>query len=469
MNILTAYLPGFPKTLLYMLQASEYDVNEYLAWINRTVDFRSVSKRKKLVWTNKIRLLALAEVVIILIFVIFAWFVSTIWIPLAIPVLIVLPVGLIYGILAPLVIGRVLIQIPREKKMINAATEKIAMHPAKKIAIVGSYGKTTAKEVLKTVLAEKYDVAATPGNMNTPIGISRFIMNLSGDEEVLVFEFGETHIGDIRQLCDIVHPDIGVITGINEAHLQSFKTIENTIATVFELSDFLKEGPVYANHDDANVRHGSKGRRITAFGIDDADGWSLVKGEATLEGDRIVAQKGRTKISAKTLLIGDHLFGVLMLAIALGEKLELSPSEIEAGLGKIRPFEHRMQPRELHGALIIDDTYNGNIRGIEAGLSLLRQSQATRKIYVTPGLVEQGSETEAIHIRIGELIAQAADIAVLMNNSVTPFIQAGIQKAEFKGTVKVVDDPLAFYSGLEYFVAAGDVVLMQNDWTDNYS
>jgi UDP-N-acetylmuramyl pentapeptide synthase len=129
-----------------------------------------------------------------------------------------------------------------------------------------------------------------------------------------------------------------------------------------------------------------------------------------------------------------------------------------------------MYPRATHGAWIIDDTYNGNIDGMRAGLALLDELPAKRKIYVTPGLVDQGVETESVHVELGKLIAQSnPDRVVLMKNSVTDFISKGMEKEGYKGEVRIEQDPLNFYLNIEHFVAAGDLVLMQNDWTDNYT
>jgi len=122
----------------------------------------------------------------------------------------------------------------------------------------------------------------------------------------------------------------------------------------------------------------------------------------------------------------------------------------------------------MHGAWVVDDTYNGNSQGVAAGLEFLKNSGATRRIYVTPGLVEQGSKTLEVHETIGKQIAKSADIVVLMQNSVTEHILSGLHKARYNGEIVIVEQPLQFYTNLDQFVAAGDVVLMQNDWTDNY-
>ncbi len=168
-------------------------------------------------------------------------------------------------------------------------------------------------------------------------------------------------------------------------------------------------------------------------------------------------------------MIGLHTVGVTAAAISIADTLGLSTKQIEAGVAKIKPFEHRMEPKKAHGAWIIDDTYNGNSDGVKAGLSLLKDSKAKRRIYVTPGLVEQGSKTQQVHQAIGRQAAESADMVVWMKNSVTDFIVSGLEHAKFKGELLIIDDPLDFYTNLEHFVAAGDVVLMQNDWTDNYA
>jgi UDP-N-acetylmuramoyl-tripeptide--D-alanyl-D-alanine ligase len=129
-----------------------------------------------------------------------------------------------------------------------------------------------------------------------------------------------------------------------------------------------------------------------------------------------------------------------------------------------------MRPYQLGSAWIIDDTYNGNIEGARVGLRFLTElSTQGRKIYVTPGFVEQGELKQAVHERLGQMIAEARlDVVVLMQNSTTSFIQAGLSRGGFSGKLIIENKPLDFYTNLQHFVAAGDIVLLQNDWTDNY-
>src|SRR5262249_54259961 len=119
-----------------------------------------------------------------------------------------------------------LLQKPIEAYIIADAKRKLRKHKAIKIGIAGSFGKTSMREILKTVISHGKRVAGPGGSHNTPLAIARFIRTLKGDEEVLVFEFGEYYPGDIKKLCKFVEPDWGVITGVNEAHLERFKTLE---------------------------------------------------------------------------------------------------------------------------------------------------------------------------------------------------------------------------------------------------
>lgn len=471
----TRYLWRYPKVLLYMLQDTEYRFGRYLTWVHRTTDFRYVMKRRTLEVTPKVQLLVLALRVLaaaitvaigVAIYCGVVWH-DTTWFVIATGLFIVAPFILSHGIVFPLFIGYIVIQKPREQALVARASRILESHPGQRIAIAGSYGKTTAKEILKEVLSTGRHVAATPGNMNTAIGISRFVMTLKGDEDILVFELGEEQIGDVRRLARFVRPDIGMITGINEAHLASFKTLDNTAETILALSDFVGPENLYLNGESALVKKydSSGGYYYDRNGV---DGWRVENAHTAIDGTDFVLLRGRRKIPVHTSMIGLHTVGVVAASVAIADKIGLEAKHIQEGLNAMKPFEHRMQVRPLYGAWIIDDTYNGNSDGFAAGLEFLRSVDAKRRIYVTPGLVEQASKTEEVHIAIGKDIAVSADVVVLMKNSVTEYIKAGLKKGKFHGTLLEIDNPLDFYTNLDQYVATGDVVLMQNDWTDNY-
>jgi UDP-N-acetylmuramoyl-tripeptide--D-alanyl-D-alanine ligase len=198
-------------------------------------------------------------------------------------------------------------------------------------------------------------------------------------------------------------------------------------------------------------------------------GWKVSKVAVDLDGTSFTMQRGQEKMELHSKLLGRHQVGPLALAAALAVDFGIKLATIKAAIAKTAPFEHRMQPYKLGGAWIIDDTYNGNLEGIRAGTRLLHELSGKRKIYVTPGLVDQGKTSAGIHTEIGRLIARSnPDIVVLMQHSVTKYIEKGLREADYKGEVVVESDPLNFYNNLKAFVAHGDVVMMQNDWPDNY-
>ena len=458
-----------------MLQDTEYRLGRYLSWYHRVDDFRRVMKRRTLERTRKVQLLHWALLILgaamigVTLGLVYGAYLdaSLGGLLLAIGLALATPYVLAYGIVIPLFLGWLLIQKPREKAIIARARSILASHEGRRIAVVGSFGKTTAKEILKSVLGEGFKVAATPGNMNTPIGISRFARTLRGDEDILIFELGEEKPGDVRQLSRLTRPEYALVTGINEAHLSSFGSLDATVATIFEIEDFVTHDKLYKNEENKLVKS-YKNKSTLWFSKQKAGDWRISHVATSIEGTTFTMTRKKEVMKIQTGLIGTHTVGVTAVSAALAYDLGVEIKEIEAGMRKVVPFEHRMEARPMHGAWIIDDTYNGNSQGVEAGLAFLKDSGAKRRVYVTPGLVEQGDKNQEVHETIGKHIAESADVVVLMQNSVTNYITTGLEKKKFKGTLLITDDPLQFYTNLDQFVAAGDIVLMQNDWTDNY-
>lgn len=476
MRFIYLYTPQFLKTIIYMLQTSGYDTKQYANWVLNTKDFRTVRKRQKLVMTAKASLLlslvtVLAVTLIVVGFIVFVINVETNLINSLIGILIILcyPLVVTWLIVLPLFVGEILVQRPREKKIITRATQTLSKHSGQRIAIAGSFGKTSFKEMLSTILVSKLHIAASPGNMNTPIGLSRFIDKLDTTEDVLIFEIGEEKIGDVKNIAEFTRPTSGVITGISEAHLTSFGSLENAINTIFELQDYLGDKKLYANGENEHIVKRLGNKYDYLYSSKGFNGWKVSGIKVDLSGTEFTVKKHDKSIHAKSKLIGHHQIGPLLACIDMADSLGLSPQEITDGVAETKPFEHRMAPYQLGGATIIDDTYNGNIKGVMAGVDLLKTVDAKRKIYVTPGLVEQGDKVAEIHVSIGEIIAPVFNQVVLMKNSTTEHILHGLEQANFTGETILISDPLDFYTNLQHFTVAGDVVLMQNDWTDNYA
>ncbi|PIZ62750.1 hypothetical protein COY17_02075 [Candidatus Saccharibacteria bacterium CG_4_10_14_0_2_um_filter_52_9] len=476
-ELASIYLLSYPTVLVYMLQSTEYQVKPYLKWVWRTKNFTAVNQRRDLDRTKAARLLLLALRLGILlqiaagVWLIYLGLYSDLTGGVLFGAALMLSYPIIWAHLAviPLVLGRWFISAPAEQQQIAAAERVFAAHGAVKIAVAGSYGKTTMKEILNTVLGEGLDVAATPANKNVSISHANFAKNLTGKEDVLIIEYGEGAPGDVARFTRLTHPTHAVITGVVPAHLDRYKTLQAAGQDIFSVAGKLKGKQVYVNDESPDSQPFIK-KSYQRFSGKTALGWKISRIKTGLDGTGFVMKKGKDSLKLHSGLVGKHQVGFLALAAALAIELGLTHDQVKAGIAKTEPFEHRMQPYQLGGAWIVDDTYNGNLEGLRAGTELLKAVEAKRKIYVTPGLVDQGEETEAVHLKAGKLIASAKpDLVVLMQNSVTDFIQRGLKAGRFKGELQIETNPLEFYTNLQHFVASGDLVVMQNDWTDNYA
>lgn len=469
------YRPGYPKVLVYMLQSSEYHAGPYLKWVHRTKNFSTVMQRRTLEPTRPARLLLLALRLGMLAQIIagLALLYAGIWhdVPggaaFGAALLISYPIVWAYLAVVPLVMGREFGTRPKEQKAIGRSEAVFANHKGVKIAVAGSYGKTTMKEMLNTVLSEGLDVAATPANKNVSISHAHFAAKLTGKEDVLIIEYGEGEPGDVARFARLTHPTHAIITGLAAAHLDRYVTIQAAGKDIFAVADYLGGKQVYVNDESQDIKPFIK-PGYELFNDAGALGWQVSEVKLGLDGTSFSLKKGSKSLKLQSGLLGRHHLGFLALVAAMALELDLTEKQVQAGIAKTRPFEHRMQPYQLAGAWVIDDTYNGNLEGIRAGTQLLKAVDAKRKIYVTPGLVDQGEETERVHKEVGKLIAEAKpDLVVLMQNSVTDFIKEGL--GDFKGELRIEANPLDFYTNLNHFVASGDLVVMQNDWTDNYA
>ena len=472
-SILSRYRPRYIRAIVYMMQASEYRVRDYLHWSYRVRDFSSVEHRKRLLMTPKAKVLYVtAWVAVIAVLLLIALDISSspAFPHIAATALIVaFPFLLPYLMLIPLIVIN-LAQIPVEKVVIARAKRALEKHKGLRIAIAGSFGKTTMREILKTVLGEGRRVAAPPGSYNTPLGISTFINGLAGDEEILIFELGEYYPGDVRKLCGFVEPHMGIMTGVNEAHLEKFKTLEKTANTIFELAEWLKEKPVFVNAESKLARERALPAHIL-YNREGVEDWRVINPVTSLNGTSFTLARKGAKVEIKSRLLGLHNIGPLLAVVDIASRLGLTDEQIRSGVAKTEPFEHRLKPRvDESGVVTIDDSYNGNPDGVRAAIAFLGSVKGQRRFYVTPGLVEMGERKREVHKEIGRQLARAKiEKVVLIKNSVTPYIEEGLLGSGYKGEIIWFDDALMAYAALPQMTVKGDIVLLQNDWPDQYA
>ncbi len=298
------------------------------------------------------------------------------------------------------------------------------------IAICGSYGKTTLKEILFQILSAKFKVLQSFGNENTALGISKLVNKLTTEHQILLLEFGEFAVGDIHNLCKLFPPNIGIITGINNQHNERMGGIDNAIKCMFEMAEFCQT--LILNIDDQNVRENwqkfvQKNQEIWFYSSEnnsqsvqfqkakfDKENWSwkieITKKELqgltkslnknlTQNSDQMQKEKeenptNSTQILENNLednyildnksqieqteifgihLLGKYAVGNLICGLIIGKKLGMSDLQIHLGLQNVVPIKHRLEPiwNEKSQILVIDDSYSGNIDGVLEAIEVL--------------------------------------------------------------------------------------------------
>ncbi|HEX9679658.1 MAG TPA: Mur ligase family protein [Candidatus Saccharimonadales bacterium] len=471
-QLLNLYRPAYVKSLAYMLQAVEYSFKDYLNWYWRTPNFGEfVNQNSKFKFTLKSRLvLALAWIGVIKLLAIGLWQIGQ-WLSgesiaalfLGTGIIMLVPMLTAHLLLIPLWLITWLVQRPAEALAVRTAKKIFAEHHGTTIVIAGSYGKTSLKHYLASVLGTKLKVKFTPGNHNTPVGISKFAAGLEGDEDVLIVEAGEYKPGDIWQIAELTQPDIGLITGVNEQHLLRMKSIDNTLNTIFELADWLDNKNLYVNTESAYIDRRLQKPHIT-YSREGVGSWRVDSAKTDLKGSSFRLKRGSETMELKTKLLGLHQIGPVAAAAAIASELGLSRMDITKGVAAIEAFDRRFKPRQLsNGATVIEDNYNGNPDGFLVAIEFLNQLQGVKKrAYVTPGIIELGQAAETVHKAIGrELAKSKIDKIYLVANRVTRWMGEGMVEAG-RDDAYWVREPDEIYNHLGKYAKKGDIIFLQN-------
>ncbi len=470
---LSRFSPRYPRSLTYMLQASEYYLGDYFEWYFKVANFRKVENVERLDKTKKALVIwgAIWLEYLAMLFAVIAatasFFPTLGYWPLA--GIVAIPYLLPYLATIPVLTIKYLIQKPYELAIAKKLKEVIAGHPGVKIAIAGSYGKTTMREILRTVISSSKVVAAPGGSINTLLGIHNFMKTLKGDEEVLVFELGEYYPGDVARLAKVICPDIGVITGVNESHLKRFGSIEKTVATIFELADSIGKKPLYINAENKLAKAAGRGSHMFYSGFGCGD-YKVAAATSDLTGTNFTVQNGAETLDLHTDLLGVHLVGSLVAAMQIGHTLGVTDQQLAAGVAATKPFSRRLELTSSKDDIyILDDSYNGNPDGARAVIDFLADLQGHRKFYVTSGLVEMGAKNREVHLEIArEITAAKIDKVLFVRTSMTEIVAEGLKDSGYQGEVLWYESTVAVHRALPHLTVKGDVVLLSTDLPDQY-
>jgi UDP-N-acetylmuramoyl-tripeptide--D-alanyl-D-alanine ligase len=360
----------------------------------------------------------------------------------------------------------------------NKAIDKLnSMNNMDVIGITGSYGKTSTKNIVYDILNVKYNVFKTPENYNTPYGLMISINNfLDKYNDYFIAEMGACKRGDIKEMCDLVHPKYGILTKIGIAHLETFGSEENIQKTKFELIESLPEDGIgVLNGDDPKqVDYILKNNcKIVWIGIDNKRVNYLAKDIVlTNKGTKFTLKvKGRdVEYPFETKLLGKANIYNILAGIALGHELGISIKDLQSAVKKVQPVEHRLCMGRYYDINLIDDAYNANPQGCAMAIEVLAKMPG-KKIVVTSGMIELGSKSYEENKKLGVEIAEAKiDEVILIGKNQTEPINDGLVESGYnKKKIHVLNNVMDAFPLMRQLKEGDTYVLLQSDLPDTFN
>jgi UDP-N-acetylmuramoyl-tripeptide--D-alanyl-D-alanine ligase len=344
------------------------------------------------------------------------------------------------------------------------------------VAVTGSYGKTSTKNIISDILNVRYMAFPTPQNFNTNYGLIRTINEyIDKYNDYFIAELGAFRKGDIKSRASIVKPKYGVLTKIGTAHLDTFGCIENTAKTKFELIECLpKDGVGFLNIDDEmQVNYKLKNKiKIVWYGLNKkADVYATsIKYSSDGMSFKVHFKGDNNSYDFTTRLLGEANVYNILAGIAVAKELGLNIQQLQQGVLKIKPIEHRLQMKKYGNITYIDDAYNSNPIGSKMALDVIKLLPG-KKIIITPGMIEMGDKQYEVNYNFGKFISSSVDVAILVGKEQTKPIQQGIKDSKFdKDKLIIVNDVKEAISIAQSYYNNEEVyILLENDLPDLFN
>lgn len=482
------------KASLHIVQLEGYETENYKKWVMNNKDKAYSYKKnnepvkKALVFTDRAKRLYIANLIV-----------SFILMAIVLAIYIILPSSTIISSLSIIVMAIVValtnhyqpitmglsneITKPIEKN-INMGFYKSAQNKIKAredltvVGITGSFGKTSTKFIIGTILKEKFNVLNTPESYNTPMGLSKVINNdLKAENEIFIAEMGAKIIGEIREVAELAQPRIGVITSIGPVHIETFKNIDNIMKTKYELIEELpSDGIAVFNYDNIYIKKlaDKTFKEKILYGLEDVENLDIYADDivvSELGSSFTLRDKDGNSVRCTTKLLGRHNIYNILAGACVSKALGLNFEEISHGIAKIEPIPHRLNIiNPGTGIIIIDDAFNSNPIGAKAALEVLGQFKEGRKIIVTPGMIELGSMEVEANREFGNNIGKVCDYVILMGEKRTQPIYDGLMDVNYnKDNIFVVNNLEEATAQIGKLARPKDIILFENDLPDNYN
>lgn len=367
---------------------------------------------------------------------------------------------------------------------LSEAKQKLQKFNPIVIGITGSFGKTSVKHILAHILASAVPTLATPGSINTLMGVARIIREkLQLSHKFFIVEMGAYKPGSIAALCDLVKPQYGILTAIGAAHYERFKNLATVAQAKFELAEAVSKHPenfLVINKDaiaqefiEQYVAKTNNNITLVTADKNNTDNDAIISAiKQSRAGLQFALALAGETYQIQTPLYGLHQVNNIALSFILAKKIGVPVDTIISSLKTMPQIEHRLQViASKTGPLVIDDAYNANPIGFNSALELLKilKLQSGRAIVVTPGMVELGELHDEKHFELGKVAATVADIVLVITPArIASFI------AGFKQNAQATQELLTFNSfkqakaWLDTHAKADDVILYENDLPDLY-
>ncbi len=424
-------LSGLSYIFVKTFQLENYRLANYFQKVKK-FDF-SFGRKTPLVFTNRIKRLFFCIFLLdFCVFLLFFGLIPNFWVNFALTILIFIfsPIWVTLAFLCTLPIENLI-----KQNFVKKAKKKLSKCSCKTIAITGSYGKTSTKNILFQLLREEFDVCATPKSFNTPMGVCKTILeDLKETDDFFVVEFGARRVGDIEKLANLVGVDFGIITPIGNCHLETFGSLENLENTKFELCEGAKDLVVFSGKSKSSKKLFDRFER-KKYLVGEDGSFAYAKDISTSpEGSAFTLVLDGKSLKCRTRLLGRASIDNIVEAAAMAHLLGESDFDIVRAVEKLTSTPHRLEL--LKGFVnVIDDSYNSNLDGFKEALSVL-SSFCGRKIVVSPGIVELGKAQFETNRLAGQEVAKCADIFLIMNETNKDALTEGATSVDGKSGEK---------------------------------
>jgi len=438
---------------------------------------------KKPVLTKKTVFLILAALLLEILFIFANWFRLTPSFALWLLIFDIFTLAIASGIT---LIFQPLVVLGRNQIIKKAKKKRDDFKNLLVIGITGSYGKTSTKEFLATILSEKFKVLKTAEHQNSEVGVSLCILNdLKPEHEIFIVEMGAYNRGGIKLLCDIIKPKIGVITGINEQHMATFGSLENIIKAKYELIESLPR-----SESESSLLRGLPENGLAIFNGDNDYCYELYKKtkkpkkvyslQSTISNlpvdlytssiavnreflsFKVIDKNGESAIFKANLLGEQNISNILASAVCAKE-LGMTLEEITKACQKIESWQGGVELKKgINGLNIIDATYSANPDGVISHIDYLKIWPG-KKVIIMPCLIELGKASKRIHKEIGKKIGEVCDLSIITTREHFQEIGEGATEKGLKGeNILFIENPKEIFEKIKNFCSHGDVVLLES-------